>query len=108
MTTPHYLDNPRVREICEEDSNFREHLEAAWGKPPLPEGYVFDSFAIQIDGCTVVQKTAEIDYSMDIELESDDWTTNEIFMDNELVHAAVNGISEPLIDRTPQSYTSSF
>ena len=108
MTTQHYLDNPRVREICEEDSNFREHLEEAWGKPPLPEGYVFDSFAIQIDGCSVVYKTAERDINLDVELDDNDWTTNEIFFDNELVHAAVNGVAEPIIDRTPQSYSSSF
>ena len=108
MTLQHYLDHPRVREICQEDSNFREHLEEAWGKPKLPEGYVFDSFAIHIDGNTVEWYTAERSYKMDIELADDEWTTNEIFIDNELVHAAVNGIVEPLIDRAPQTYSASF
>lgn len=108
MALQHYLDHPRVREICEEDSNFREHLEEAWGKPPLPDGYKFDSFYIQIDGCTVVHKTAQINYEMQIEIQPDDWTTNEIYLDDELVHAAVNGISEPLIDRAPQSYSANF
>jgi hypothetical protein len=104
----HYLDNPRVREICKEDSNFREHLEAAWGKPPLPEGYRYNALAVQADGCTIRWHTHEKDYRMDIELDDDDWTTVEIFLDKELVYARVNGDPEPIINRAPKVYFPNF
>lgn len=108
MQYKHYLDNPWVREICEDDSNFREHLEEAWGKPPLPEGYKYMSLAIQADGHTVRWHTPERDYTMDVEIDPDDWTTGEIFLDDELVFAKVNGVTEPVIDRAPRVYFPNF
>ena len=104
----HYLDIPRVREICEEDSNFREHLEEAWGKPRLPEGYRYDSLAIQADGHTVEWYTVDRNYKMDIELGEDDWTTGEVYLDDELVYAKVNGIAEPILDRAPKTFFPNF
>ena len=103
----HYLDIPKVREICEEDSHFRGHLEEAWGKPALPEGYRYDSLAIHADGNTVEWHTAERNYKMDVDL-GDDWTTGEVFIDNELVYVKVNGIEEPILNRAPKLFSPNF
>ena len=108
MDYKHFLDIPRVREVCEEDEHFRGHLEKAWGKAPLPEGYKYNSIEINADGCSLLYQTPKHKVELNILLEEEDWTTAEIFLDNELVYARVSGFAEPIIDRAPKSFSPNF
>jgi hypothetical protein len=108
MQARHYLDIPIVREICEVDSNFREHLEEAWGKPPLPNGYRYNSYAVQVDGDSMIYKTADVDIDLHFDIESSDWTTGEVFLDGELILAKVREIPEPILNRMPETYFPNF